>query len=64
MKQIKKYGSELNAVKFAFMAREKQNAICYAPKRGWIGAERKPKHPFLAGFGECHQIGKNVNGLK
>ena len=57
------YGSELNAVTFAFrMARESEMpAYAIETAYGWISAERKPSMRFGRVW-ECHPNGKKCHG--
>ena len=57
------YGSELNAVSFAFKTARKTKMPAYAieTKYGWISAERKPSIRFGKVW-ECHPNGKKCNG--
>jgi hypothetical protein len=63
METTQEYGSELNAVNFAFKIARETEMPAYAieTKYGWISAERKPSIRF-AKVWECHPNGKKYNG--
>jgi len=63
MQTVQEYGSELNAVCFAFRKARENNKPWYAieTKYGWIEAERKPSLRFGKVW-ECRANGEKCHG--